>query len=188
MCYVKFHVENHRTTNLKMAQFHWLRISRDSSPTSSATGVITKVLLKRKVRKSKFDPLIDEVELIEAKPKYAHVRFPDGREDTVSTKFLAPKSKEMYSTNHFLNSRIPLQTLVTTFKIQQLLRPTRKASQRVVSYLKLTTQTLQNRFLILKHFLFIISLPHFFFSFCCGDRNPSRGSRASRCDSPPGIY
>ena len=76
-----------------MAQFHWLRISRDSSPTSSATGVITKVLLKRKVRKSKFDPLIDEVELIEANPKYAHVRFPDGGEDTVSTKFLAPQVK-----------------------------------------------------------------------------------------------
>ena len=37
-------------------------------------------------------------------------------------------------------------------------------------------------------FLFIISLPHFFFSFRCGDRYPSRGSRASRCDSLPGIY
>ena len=29
-------------TNLKMARFYWLRSSCDSSPTSSATGVITK--------------------------------------------------------------------------------------------------------------------------------------------------
>jgi hypothetical protein len=48
------------------------------------------VLLKRHVRKSKYDPLVDEVDLIEANPQYAHVRFPDGREDTVSIKHLAP--------------------------------------------------------------------------------------------------
>ena len=34
---------------------------------------------------------MDEVELIEVNPKYAHVRYPDGREDTVATKFLAPE-------------------------------------------------------------------------------------------------
>ena len=49
------------------------------------------VLLKHQVRNSKFDPLVDEVELIEANPKYAHVGYPDGREDTVATKFLAPQ-------------------------------------------------------------------------------------------------
>ena len=49
------------------------------------------VLLKRHVRNSKYEPLVDEVELIEANPKYAHVKFPDGRVDTVSTKHLAPQ-------------------------------------------------------------------------------------------------
>ena len=38
-----------------------------------------------------FEPLVDEVELIEANPRYAHIRFPDGREDTVSLKHLAPQ-------------------------------------------------------------------------------------------------
>ena len=48
------------------------------------------VLLKRHVRNSKYDPLVDEVNLLEANPQYAHVQFPDGREDTVSIKHLAP--------------------------------------------------------------------------------------------------
>jgi len=37
------------------------------------------------------DPLVDEVELLQANPHYAHVRYPDGREMTVATKHLAPK-------------------------------------------------------------------------------------------------
>ena len=48
------------------------------------------VLRKRNVRRSKYEPLVDEVELAEANPHYAHVKFPDGREATVSTKQLAP--------------------------------------------------------------------------------------------------
>ncbi|XP_048583013.1 uncharacterized protein LOC125561953 [Nematostella vectensis] len=51
------------------------------------------VLLKRHVRASKTDPLVDEVELLQANPHYAHVRYPDGRETTVSTKHLAPKGE-----------------------------------------------------------------------------------------------
>ena len=38
----KFYYENLRKTNLKMARFYWLRSSRDSSPTSSATGITFK--------------------------------------------------------------------------------------------------------------------------------------------------
>lgn len=49
------------------------------------------VLLKNHVRTSKYDPLIQEVELIEANPNYAHVKLPDGRETTVSLRHLAPK-------------------------------------------------------------------------------------------------
>ena len=50
----------------------------------------SRVLLKRHVRASKYDPLVDEVELIEANHQYAHIRHPDGRESTVSTHDLAP--------------------------------------------------------------------------------------------------
>ena len=48
------------------------------------------MLLRRFVRPSKTDPLVDEVDLIQANPHYAYVRFPDGHEDTVSIKHLAP--------------------------------------------------------------------------------------------------
>lgn len=37
------------------------------------------------------DPLVDEVELLQPNPHYAHVRYPDGRETTVASKYLAPK-------------------------------------------------------------------------------------------------
>ena len=60
-----------------------------SMPSWLANGN-SKVLLKRHVRSSKYDPLVDEVELLEANHQYAHIRYPDGRESTVSTQHLAP--------------------------------------------------------------------------------------------------
>ena len=72
---------------------------RSSSGASILTWLATTgtVLLKRQVRSSKTDPLVDEVELLEANPNYAHVRYPDGRETTVSIKHLAPKGQSMMS-------------------------------------------------------------------------------------------
>ena len=48
------------------------------------------VLLKRHVRANKTDPLVDEVQLLQANPQYAHIRHADGRETTVSIRHLAP--------------------------------------------------------------------------------------------------
>ena len=48
------------------------------------------VLLRRFVRTSKNDPLVDEVEVTSANPSYAHVKYKDGRESTVSLRDLAP--------------------------------------------------------------------------------------------------
>ena len=48
--------------------------------------------VKRQVRSSKHDPLVDEVELLQANPNYAHVRYPNGRESTIATKYFAPQS------------------------------------------------------------------------------------------------
>lgn len=48
------------------------------------------VLLKRMARSSKYDPLVDEVELLECNPSYARIRLPDGRQDNVSLSRLAP--------------------------------------------------------------------------------------------------
>ena len=53
------------------------------------------VLLKRHVRPSKYDPLVDEVELIEANPNYAHIKHLDGTESTVSLRDLAPTGNDI---------------------------------------------------------------------------------------------
>ena len=67
-------------------------------PRRSGTGVSIPtwlsapgpVWLRRFVRDSKQEPLVDEVQLLEANNSYAHIRYPGGREDTVSTRDLAP--------------------------------------------------------------------------------------------------
>ena len=48
------------------------------------------MLLRRFVRHSKQEPLVDEVQLLEANPQYAFIRYANGRESTVSIKDLAP--------------------------------------------------------------------------------------------------
>ena len=48
------------------------------------------VLLKRHGRSSKYDPMVEEVDLVHATPNYAVVRFPSGKESTVSLKDVAP--------------------------------------------------------------------------------------------------
>ena len=65
---------------------------RSSTGESVPTWLLTPgpILLKRHVRTSKHDPLVDEVQLLQANPQYAHVRYADGRETTVSTRHLAP--------------------------------------------------------------------------------------------------
>ena len=70
---------------------------RRSSVGSSVPSWLLKrgpVLVKRQVRSSKTDALVNEVELLQANPHFAYVRFPDGRETTVSTKQLAPPGQE----------------------------------------------------------------------------------------------
>ena len=44
-------------------------------------------------RQSKYDPLVEEVELLDANPEYIHVKFANGRESTISLWDLAPHSK-----------------------------------------------------------------------------------------------
>ena len=52
------------------------------------------VLLRRFVRLSKNDPLVDHVELENATLNYATVRYPDGRQATNSTHDLAPTPRD----------------------------------------------------------------------------------------------
>ena len=48
------------------------------------------VLVKRHVRASKYDPSVEEAELIHATPSYAHIRFRNGHETKVSLRDVAP--------------------------------------------------------------------------------------------------
>ena len=87
---------------------------RSTSGNSLPTWLLTPgpVYLKRHVRASKYDPLVDEVELLEANPHYAHVRLPDGRESTVSLRHLAPVGEEREEERQNENSRLlPSQPL-----------------------------------------------------------------------------
>ena len=55
------------------------------------------VLMKNNVRHSKFDPLVEEVMLLESNPQYAVVRHRDGKESTVSIRQLAPSGDSQIS-------------------------------------------------------------------------------------------
>ena len=48
------------------------------------------VLVQRHARSSKYEPLVEKVDLIHATPQYAHVRYKDGRETSVSLRDVAP--------------------------------------------------------------------------------------------------
>ena len=74
----------------------FLLFQRRSTTGASVPTWLTEsqtALLSRYVRRSKQDPLCEEVELLEVNPSYAHVRKSDGTEKTVSIKHLAPPGK-----------------------------------------------------------------------------------------------
>ena len=85
------------TPHERIFNFH----RKSGSGTSLPTWLTTPgpVLLRRFVRNSKQDPLVDRVHLIEANPQYAFIRHDDGRETTVSIKDLAPAGGDLAPTS-----------------------------------------------------------------------------------------
>ena len=73
-----------------------LGISAPSWLNSSST-----VLVRRHNRSSKYEPVVEEADLIHATPQYAFVRFKNGHESTVSLRDIAPlpDSEESISSN-----------------------------------------------------------------------------------------
>ena len=65
---------------------------RSSNGTSIPTWLTQSktALVKRHVRSSKHDPLVDEVEVLDVSPSYVRVKYASGREDNVSLKHIAP--------------------------------------------------------------------------------------------------
>ena len=71
------------------------------------------VLLKQNARASKYDPIVEEVDLIEANPNYAHVKLRSGVEKTVALRNLAPagdnkSSKERNDSTLNLRAKTPI--------------------------------------------------------------------------------
>ena len=61
------------------------------------------------MRQSKYDPVVDEVQLLEANPEYAHIRHADGRESTVALRHLAPVGEQPLSSPEA--QEVPVTTL-----------------------------------------------------------------------------
>ena len=70
--------------------FKFPRKSTSGSSVPSWLLSDAKALMKKHVRRSKFDPLVEEVEILDVNPNTSHVRTSEGRELTVSNKHLAP--------------------------------------------------------------------------------------------------
>lgn len=93
-------------------------------PRRTCTGTTTPswlsgpVLMKKFVRNSKYEPLVEEVELLHANPDYATVRKKDGREVTVSLKHLAPRGDPTFATQVQEDSE-SLPTIESETNIQQ---------------------------------------------------------------------
>ena len=79
-------------TNCTPHERMFVHTRRSTTGNSLPTWLLSPgpVFMKRNVRNSKFEPLVDEVELLCANPQYATVRLRDGRETTVSLRQLAP--------------------------------------------------------------------------------------------------
>ena len=52
------------------------------------------VLVRNHARRSKYSPLVSKVELVDVNPAFAKVRFPCGRESSVSLRDLAPSPRD----------------------------------------------------------------------------------------------
>lgn len=80
--------------------FHY---NRKSTAGSSMPSWLTHgpVYVRKHVRNSKYDPIVEEAELIHANPQYAFVKLKTGHETTVSLRDVAPCNPE-HETNESL--------------------------------------------------------------------------------------
>ncbi|XP_072901380.1 uncharacterized protein [Hemitrygon akajei] len=66
------------------------------------------VLLWKHARSNKYSPLVERVHLLHANPQYAYVVLPDGREDTVSVRNLAPAGAADHDPEHSTMNHLKL--------------------------------------------------------------------------------
>jgi hypothetical protein len=99
------------TTNATPHERMFFHNRKSSAGTSLPQWLLSSksVLLRRHGRNSKYEPVVQEVELLDCNPEYAHVRIPNGSEETVSLRHLAPiedRQTEL-SSHHALEQQQP---------------------------------------------------------------------------------
>ena len=57
---------------------------------------------------NKTDPLVDEVELLQANPHYTAIQYQNGKEDIVSTEHLAPAGSEYPAQSQDITGTAPM--------------------------------------------------------------------------------
>ena len=93
---------------------------------SCGTSLPGPVMLRRFVRHTKNDPLVDEVHLMDINPSYAHIRYPDGRESTVSIKILSacpapPIAVDRVTTSRLSHMNDDIQTIRHQLSLVQII-------------------------------------------------------------------
>ncbi|XP_054266993.1 uncharacterized protein LOC128989150 [Macrosteles quadrilineatus] len=69
------------------------------------------VLVRRHVRNNKYEPLVEQAQLIEANPDYARIKYRDGREALVSVRHLAVPPEAIQQEDEPVTSENPSQEL-----------------------------------------------------------------------------
>ncbi|XP_059822170.1 uncharacterized protein LOC132392366 [Hypanus sabinus] len=82
------------------------------------------VLLRKHARSNKYSPLVERVHLLHANPQYAYVVLPDGREDMVSVRDLAPAGAPDPYPEHSTVTVNPVPTRVYTHETPRTPSPT----------------------------------------------------------------
>ena len=85
--------------------FNYQRRSASGHSVPSWLSTADRAYLRKHVRQSKYDPLVQEVEILHANPQYAHVRLPSGIESTVSIRDLAPTHNDLSASSEFEQSQ-----------------------------------------------------------------------------------
>ena len=128
----------HTTTNSTPHEL-FFNFTRRSSSGSSVPAWLSKpgpVMLRKFLRSHKNDDLMEKVQLLDANPTFASIRYPDGRESNVSVSDLAPCPNESRPTTI---SPTPISPLQTTDELPQTTSPTPNLS---TSEIETPSQTL----------------------------------------------
>lgn len=105
--YLLWHTQQLCTSHERLFNYHH-KLSTGSSIPSWLTNS-KKVHLQKQVRENKYEPSVVEVKLLQANLEYGYIWNPDGNEDMVSLRDLAPLPDELKP----INGNLPRESIIT---------------------------------------------------------------------------